>query len=290
MSTKIIRKTASIFGGGLNALSNQVEQFGSKRQTGTPNYTVDPAVIQSLAAWSDGWAEALNATNGSEYLQDRNGVDFVASYQIAYLLQQGIAEWDSATPYFINSIVQYGGIFYKSLIDNNTGNEPDISTSDWVSMNAPQTQTIYTSGSGTYTPPPGCSRLFVRMVGGGGGGGSGAGNGGATTLGSLTAGGGGGNNGSGGISSGGNVNINGGQGFRNIGGSSFFGGAGGGLNSAATNSGSGGGGLFGGAAGGYLEALISNPTAMSYTVGAAGSAVSGSGSGGSGIIIISEYY
>jgi hypothetical protein len=58
-----------------------------------------------------------------------------------------------------------------------------------------QTRTTYSSGSGTYSLPGGCTRLVVRLVGGGGaggpGGGAGAANGtagGDTTFGVLTAG------------------------------------------------------------------------------------------------------
>ena len=137
------------------------------------------------------------------------------------------------------------------------------------------TQTILTSGSGTYTTPIGVVQLEIRMVGGGGGGGVGgsAANGGSgsagndTTFGTslLTAGGGAG--GSASIGSGGSASIGsgatgialiGGAGTGGsigyyyasgaIGGASFFGGAGGGGRvaqagtAATTNSGSGGGG------------------------------------------------
>jgi hypothetical protein len=55
------------------------------------------------------------------------------------------------------------------------------------------TQQVFTSGSGTYTKPAGCTRIHVRMVGGGGGGGPGSsssaagGAGGNTTFGLHTA-------------------------------------------------------------------------------------------------------
>ncbi|MDD5301495.1 MAG: hypothetical protein PHS14_00185 [Elusimicrobia bacterium] len=284
---KIIRKTASIFCGGLSSGSNQVEQFGSKVLSGTPNYTVDPAVIMSGGGgswWADGWGPALNATNNSEYKQDRNGVDLVATYQIAYLLQQGLAEYDAATTYYIGSVVQYSGLFYISLTDNNTGNQPDTHTSDWRNMSAQPTTTVLTSGSGTYTPPTGCVAIGVRMVGGGGGSG---GAGGDTTFGGFTAGGGGAasgyTGGAGGSASGGSVNLVGAVGGTD-GGSSPFGGAGSKTVAAAANSGSGGGG---GGAGGYVEGSVASPTATSYAIGAGGSGTYG---GGSGLIIIVEYY
>jgi hypothetical protein len=283
MATKLIRKTASIFAGGLTAGSHQVEQFGSKVVTGIPLYTVDPYVIQLLSAWADGWKPTLNPLNNSEYLQDRNSVDLVASYQIAYLLQQGIAEWDSATPYFINSIVQYGGLFYKSLIDDNTGFEPDTNPAKWVIMSAQPTQTVLTSGSGTYTPPAGCKYIYVRMVGGGA---CEDGNGGDTTFGTYTArkaiG------GNGGVASGGAVNINGGHGDAQYqGGNSYFGGSGNVNNSAANNSGS---GAYGGGAGAYIEFPVALPGDNNYAIGAGGTGVAGRPNGGSGIIIIQEFY
>lgn len=287
---KITRVTSIIFASG--ASGTDIEQFGSKVQTGTPNYSTDPAVIQALAAWSTGWSSALVVANKSEYKQDRNAVDYVASYQIGYLLQQGISEYDSATPYYTNSVVQYGGLFYISLIDNNSGNQPDINPSDWRNMSASPTTTVKTSGSGTYTPPAGCVFISVRMVGGGGGGGAGGSTGGNTTFGGFTAGGGGGSGGAAGASTGGSVNIAGGCGTSDgQGGSSYFGGAGYLTNPPAANSGSGAGGTSGtpiaGSSGGYLEGSISAPGSISYAVGAGGT---GTHAGAAGIIIITEFY
>ena len=141
-----------------------------------------------------------------------------------------------------------------------------------IARSATQTQTILTSGSGTYYTPSGVAWLRVRMVGGGGGGkgapnaGGAGSNGSNTTFGSsfLIAGGGLGssdvgsyNTGTGGTASGGQINLQGAPGGTGSqggsqqggpGGSSAFGGAGaGGWNgiagfAAITNSGSGGGG------------------------------------------------
>ena len=138
-----------------------------------------------------------------------------------------------------------------------------------------RTRTIYTSGSGTYTVPTGCTAINVRLVGGGGaGGGSGssptAGGAGASTtfnFFTLILTGSGGSGGcaanststvTGGSATGGDINIQGGSGWSVIantvwaGGSGAagpFGGAGAGGNStstagaaAAANSGAGGGG------------------------------------------------
>jgi len=63
----------------------------------------------------------------------------------------------------------------------------------WANATILPTQTIITTGSGTYTPPVGCTSTRVRVVGGGGGGGAGGtggaspigGTGGTTTFGTL---------------------------------------------------------------------------------------------------------
>lgn len=138
---KIIRKQARIFGGGLSSGSHQVEQFGSKVQSGTPNYTVDPDVIQSLSAWVDGWFPAIDSGTKAPYIQDMNGFCLVVAYQIAYILQQGVPEWNAGTTYFQDSVVQAnGGQWYSSLIDNNVGNAPPAGTTDsnWAWVNPPQ--------------------------------------------------------------------------------------------------------------------------------------------------------
>ncbi len=323
--SKIARKTAQLFG--VNAGATGVEEFASKEIGGTLVYSTDPAVIQT-AAWTLGWSAAQYEGVFAPYFQDRNAVDLVIFYQLAYILQQGIAEWDSGTTYYTNSIVQNGGDLYISLVDGNVGNTPPAGASNsyWGILlfrnSITPTRTVLTSGSGTYTPPSGCRRLFVRMVGGGGGGNSSgqSGDGVQTTFGSsfLVC--------AGGVGSaspfipagsyGGDINIAGAMGQRGClytssdyevagaGGSSPFGGAGAqssnspSPSNASPNSGSGGGSGYGistgGAAGAYLEKTIYSPaTSYPYSVGAGGTGGTGSpagGNGGSGVIIIDEYY
>lgn len=66
--------------------------------------------------------------------------------------------------------------------------------SAWVAASSlgggvPPTRTVYLSGSGTYTPPPGCKAILVECVGGGGSGGSVAGVASASGVGGAGAGG-----------------------------------------------------------------------------------------------------
>jgi hypothetical protein len=130
MASKITRKTAVQFGGSL-AASGNVAIFGSLALN-TIGYSIDPAVIQAAAAWLGGWASAV-VGNNAPAKQDRNAVDYVFSWQIAYLLQQGLAEYDPATVYWTNGFCASAGVIYISTADNNLGN-PVTNTNFWKTL------------------------------------------------------------------------------------------------------------------------------------------------------------
>lgn len=138
---RLTRITNILFGS--TASGTDIEQFGSAVQLGIPNYTTNPGTIQALSAWTNGWSAALVVANQSAYKQDMNALHYVLSYQLGYLLQQGIPEWDASTVYYASpnpSIVQYnGGQLYQSLQDSNTGNAPPASASNafWKWINQP---------------------------------------------------------------------------------------------------------------------------------------------------------
>ena len=119
MATKIPRKTQKIFAG--SAANNG--QFGSA-QLGTKVTTTDIATIQALSAWDTGWNSATISSLQLPPLEEMQGVQYVETTQIAYLLQEGIAEYDAGTHYFQNSIVKQVGTtkLYKSKTDDNVGN------------------------------------------------------------------------------------------------------------------------------------------------------------------------
>lgn len=130
---KLPVKLLKIFGG-LLAPGGNIAQFGSLAAT-APAFSNDPAVIQALAAWQNGMAAALINTGGgqsSPALEDFNGLLFVLSYQLAYLKQQGIAEYDVDQTYYINSIVMdpATGALFVSKTDNNTAN-PLVVGTNW---------------------------------------------------------------------------------------------------------------------------------------------------------------
>lgn len=275
--SKIARKLAKIFGE--TAGAQQIGQFGSFA-AGSVAYSTDPDVIQSLGNYSAGWFAAIVGSN-SPAIQDVNALDYLWSYQLAYLMQAGIPEWDDDTTYYIGSIVAQvaTGILYRSIQDANINNavtDPTFWESVVPAAASVPTQQIFLTGSGTYTKPASCRYIEIEMVaGGGGGGGNGGGGstGGNTTFGTSflsCVGGAGGGAPSGGGGSGGAASVTGG-GFSGValsggsgngagavnntpggmGAASPFGGqGGGGTNSqqgqnAIDNTGSGGGGAGG---------------------------------------------
>lgn len=129
--SKITRKTMKIFGSSAGA--NQIAKFGSLN-AGSPAFTTDPDTIQSLSNYLVGWYNAVVGGN-SPAIEDMNALFYLYAYQLAYLFQEGIPEWDSATTYYIGSIAQDGsGNIYVSLQDNNTGNALSSATY-WRAVN-----------------------------------------------------------------------------------------------------------------------------------------------------------
>ena len=106
-----------------NASNNGV--FGSF-QAGNPQTSNDVATLQSLSAFENGWDDAIEQGDKLPPLEEFQGIQYGISYQQAYILQEGIAEWNSSTPYYKGSLVKtISGTSFKifsSLEDNNVGN------------------------------------------------------------------------------------------------------------------------------------------------------------------------
>lgn len=104
---------------------HQTSQFGSLANS-TPNFTLDPAVIQALSEFDSGWYDAVLGEN-SPAIQDMNAIFFLAYYQLRYLFQEGVSEWDATTTYYIGSIAKdVNGSQYLSTLDNNTNNALNV--------------------------------------------------------------------------------------------------------------------------------------------------------------------
>lgn len=131
---RITRKHQKVFA--VNASNNGV--FGSL-QANDPVYSQDPDAIQGRTAYSNGWNDATYSAEQLPPLEEFQALQYLFSRQIAYQMQEGIAEWNSATTYYKGSLVkaiQSDGSFilYASLVDNNTGNAV-TDTTKWVITN-----------------------------------------------------------------------------------------------------------------------------------------------------------
>lgn len=155
--SKITRKTQKLFGS--TAGANQIEQFGSLAG-GTPVYTTDIATIQALAAWLEGWYGGVVGAN-LPAIQDLNALCYVFAYQLCYMMQSGIPEWDAATTYYTGSLVTAVGTgqIYVSLTDTNLNNAVTDST-NWRGLNQPKKDLVSVLGS--WTAPAGVTQITLK--------------------------------------------------------------------------------------------------------------------------------
>ena len=126
---KITRATQKIFA---QNGTDQLAAFGSMK-TGTPIYTDNIEDLQT-SDYEDGWENAIVADE-APFLEEMNGVQYGFSKQLAYLFQEGIAEYDAGTTYYKNSIVKGANsdgvmTLWYSLTDNNIGNNPADDTTE----------------------------------------------------------------------------------------------------------------------------------------------------------------
>lgn len=128
--SKLIRSSQRIFAGSITPTGN-VAVFGSLAAS-APAYSNDPDTIQSLAAWTNGWASATVGSKSPAF-QDFNGYQYVVTRQLAYMFQAGLPEWHSTTIYFTGSWCQSAGIAYVSRTDNNTNNAV-TDTVNWMTL------------------------------------------------------------------------------------------------------------------------------------------------------------
>jgi alpha-tubulin suppressor-like RCC1 family protein len=144
--SKILRKVSKIFGS--SAGTNQIAEFGSLA-AGSPTFTTDPVVIQSLSNFLTGWFGAVVGAN-SPAIEDMNALCYLYAYQIAYLMQAGVPEYDATTTYYTGSLVNSAGSLYRSVVDNNTGNA--LSNSSYWALAAGLSPGVGSNGTITVNP------------------------------------------------------------------------------------------------------------------------------------------
>ena len=155
------RATQKVFG---NATSiNEIGIFGSLA-AGSPTYIQSPLSaakveqMQSFGNFIQGWYAAVLGNN-SPAIQDMNALFCIAFYQLSYLMEAGVPEWDSETTYFTYSIVRGGfstnGGLFQSLVEDNL-NHAVTDTTYWkrIDQSGPTTrqvngpQTLFAADSG----------------------------------------------------------------------------------------------------------------------------------------------
>jgi hypothetical protein len=103
-----------------NSINNG--QFGSLEAT-TKITSNDTDVIQALDAFLVGWLDAVVSGEELPALEEFQGLHYLTTRQISYLLDKGIPEWEVEAEYFIGDIQRevVGTKLYRSEIDNNIG-------------------------------------------------------------------------------------------------------------------------------------------------------------------------
>jgi len=132
----LLRKTLFQFA---SAASNN-GVFGTA-QLGTKVLSNDPTVIQGISggapstAWQQGWLNATISSQNLPPLEEMQGLQFVQTYHVAYLLARGLSEYDTGTTYNIGDITRPAASsqLYMSLINTNLGNAlpSAVSNSNW---------------------------------------------------------------------------------------------------------------------------------------------------------------
>lgn len=135
----LTRKFKKIFG--KDSSNNGV--FGSAAAL-DPQTSTDPAVIESLDAFLNGWSDATEGGLRLPTLEDLQGLKYDTDYHLAYIYQNGMQVYNSETTYYIDNLVREDstGKIWKSLIDDNTGNSL-VEGSNWTLL----ANLIYTPAS-----------------------------------------------------------------------------------------------------------------------------------------------
>lgn len=121
--TTLTRVFAKLFGS--DAPLEEIGIFGSAK-AGNFQTSKNIATIQSLPAYTEGWGSAVVSSDNFPPMEEVTGVLNTLSYQICYLLQEGISVYNSETEYSNTSIVKVVNgnqvDFYLSQADGNQGN------------------------------------------------------------------------------------------------------------------------------------------------------------------------
>lgn len=117
--TRVIQKIFGSTGG-----SGEFGVFGSNAASPPGTNSKDLTVIQSLSQFLSGWFSATASAAEPPRIEDRNSLDLLWSSQLAYLFQNGLAEWEAGTKYYLDvSFVQASGSIYQAVLGDDVTND-----------------------------------------------------------------------------------------------------------------------------------------------------------------------
>ena len=130
--TKYNRPNGKLFG----SSASNIGVFGSGqgRPGETPTTSTNPNAINTLSThWEEGWDGAVvsQAPYTAPFIEDMNAVNYVNSYNSAYLLQRGIPEYSATEEYQEDSVCTYNGEIWICQTDGTVGVTPDESAPEW---------------------------------------------------------------------------------------------------------------------------------------------------------------
>lgn len=138
---KLERIYQPIFGSQGN--NDEFAVFGSMK-SGTPVYSKSLATLFQSPAFLQGFQDSV-AADKAPWLEEVNALFLAIFQQLAYNFQTGFPEWNAETTYYANtSFCQVNGVVYKSLTNENIGNNPATDTTNWEVWNG--------GGSGSSLP------------------------------------------------------------------------------------------------------------------------------------------
>lgn len=120
---KYNRPNGKLFG----SSATNIGVFGSGQQNETPTTSTDPNAINTLGThWEDGWNGAVvsQAPYTAPFVEDMNAVNYVNSYNSAYLLQRGIPEYSATEEYQKDSLCTYNSEIWMCKLDSTVGQTP----------------------------------------------------------------------------------------------------------------------------------------------------------------------
>lgn len=134
--------------------SRETTAFGTAKNP-EPTYTKDISTIMN-SNYLQGWNSAV-LPDKAPYMEDSNALYYMITRQLAYILRAGLPEWNAETTYYENDLVKAANssnevTVYKSLTNDNTGNDPSSDTTNWKVFQSERTGELATYEIGLPQP------------------------------------------------------------------------------------------------------------------------------------------